>query len=295
MIIKNLIPIIFILIHTKFISCNWFNETKKFNLSNESIDVIIACHEKDKDVLSLCINGIKKHVKNYRRIIILSEKQFSNEAEWFNEALFPFSKESISKEFSLIDPNFYKNPNQVKRVGWYFKQIMNFYAAFIVPEISNNILILDADTIFLRPVEFVDKDGNMLHVPGTEHYQAYFDHMNRLLPGLKKVYPKHSGISHHMLFQKPILIDLFNLVESHHKTEFWKVYCKCVEKKEIELSGSADYEIYFNFALIRCPKQIKIRQLRWRNISKISLLKKYIKEGYDFVSWHSYIRQDSIK
>lgn len=291
---KFLLLISLTFLSSKFTYSNWFNETKKFNLSNNPIDIVIACHEKDKEVLNLCINGVKKFVKNSRRIIVISERSFTNKAEWFNEVLFPFSKRSISEEFNLIEPSFFKDPNKIKRVGWYFKQIMNFYAPFIVPGISENVLILDADTIFLRPVEFIDQSGNMLHVPGVEHYQAYFDHMNRLLPGLKKVYPKYSGISHHMIFQKPILEDLFNLIESHHKVPFWKAYCRCVSPKEMQYSGSADYEIYFNFVLMRSKDQIKIRELKWENITRISSLNDYIKKGYDFVSWHSYHRTDSL-
>ncbi len=285
--------LIFLNFITIIINSNWYQETKHYDLNNDPIDVIIACHEKDAKVLPLCINSVKKFVKNYRRIIILSEKQFTNEAEWFDESLFPFSKKSIANEFSLIEPKFFENPRNVVRVGWYFKQIMNFYAEFIVPNISKNILILDGDTIFLKPVEFLDDEGNMLHVPGTENYLAYFEHMGRLLPGLKKVYENYSGISHHMLFQKPILEDLFNLVESHHKIPFWQAYCRCVEPNEIQHSGSADYEIYFNFVLMR-TKQIKLRSLKWENISRISLLNYYIQNGYDFVSWHSYTREDSL-
>lgn len=295
--LKYFLPLIFIGI-IQCVSPNkkanlWFNKIKKFDLPKRPIDVVICCHEKDKKVLLLCIKGVKDFVENVRRIIVISEKPFTNEAEWFDESLFPFSKKSIGKEFSLIDPSFSTHTKKVNRCGWYFKQLMNFYSAFIVPNISTNILILDADTIFLKPVAFVDDKERMLHAPGTENYSAYFEHMNKLLPGLKRVVPKYSGISHHMLFQVPILKDLFKLVENHHKTEFWKAYCKCVDPKEIALSGSADYEIYFNFVLMR-TKQIKIRPLKWKNISKISLLDDYKKGNYDFVSWHSYIRVDDL-
>lgn len=273
---------------------HWADTIKIFPVKPDPIDIVIACHEKDIEILPLCIKNARQYVKNARRVIILSEKPFTQEAEWFDESRMPFSKKSIAEEFSLIDPTFKQDPNKIKRVGWYFKQIMNFYAAFVIPGVSSNILILDADTVFLRSTEFVDDQGVMLHAPGTEHYQAYFDHMQRFLPGLKKVLKEHSGISHHMLFQKPILEDLFSLVESHHNLKFWQAYCRCVDIKEIALSGSADYEIYFNFVLMR-TKQIKLRPFKWANITKRSDIKPHQEQGYTFVSWHSYNREDAQK
>lgn len=270
---------------------NWFDEQKTFPVKPDPVDVVIACHEKDIVILPLCIKNVRLYVKNVRRVIVVSEKQFTQEAEWFDESCMPFSKKSIAEEFSSIDPNFKQDQAKIKRVGWYFKQIMNFYAAFVIPEISSNLLILDADTVFLKPVDFVDENGIMLHAPGTEYYPAYFAHMQRFLPGLKKVFEQHSGISHHMLFQRSILEDLFNLVESHHKIEFWRAYCRCVDVKEIGFSGAADYEIYFNFVLMR-TNQIKLRPLEWANITKRSEIIPHQDKGYAFVSWHSYSRQD---
>lgn len=269
------------------ILAQWFRETKKFSLSMDPIDIVIACHEKDKDVLQVCIKSVKKYIKNARRIIVISEKKLTSQAEWFNEDLFPFSKKSIELEFSKIDPKFYSDKGKKDRIGWYFKQILNFYSLRIIPNISDNVLILDSDVIFLKPIQFIDQNGIMLHGPGEENHLPYFEHMNKLLPGLKRVIKQYSGISHHMLFQRPIIEDLFSLVESYHKTSFWKAYCHCVNPKDIALSGAADYEIYFNFLLMR-SNQYKIRPLKWRNIQRISDLKYLVNKNtvYDFVACH---------
>ena len=132
-------------------------------------------------------------------------------------------------------------------MGWYFKQIINFYVPSIIPNISSNVLILDADIIFNKPIEFVDNLGNMLHGPGIENHQPYLDHMHNLLPGLKKVYAELSGISHHMLFQKPVLEDLMSLVEEHHNKKFWQAYIHSINSSWPSRSWTADYEIYFNW------------------------------------------------
>jgi hypothetical protein len=271
---------------------NWLEKRIVFNVNNDPIDVFIACHEKDQDILQICVDGAKKYIKNVRRIIVASDRRLTDKAEWFDEADLPFSKKDIAREFAQRDPFFEESIQKKRRVGWYFKQIMNFYAPLVVPGISSNVLILDADTVFLKPVSFVDSKGTMLQAPGTEYHKPYFEHMERFLPGLKRVYLKYSGISHHMLFQRAVLKDLFHLVEKHHQCKFWQAYCRSVAIKDIPSSGSADYEIYFNFVLQRSD-QMKIRPLKWTNINQLKLIKQYQKNNFDFVSCHHWLREDN--
>ena len=88
------------------------------------------------------------------------------------------------------------------QVGWYYQQLLKLYAAFVIPDISSNVLIVDADTIFLNPVHFLNAQHAGLYNPGTEYNPPYFEHAAKLIPNFKKLFPQHSGISHHMLFQK---------------------------------------------------------------------------------------------
>ena len=197
-------------------------EAKKiYPLKNESIDVVITCHEKDKRTLDHCINGIKKYGKNIDKIFIVSAKKLTDNinAQWFDEAKFPFTKYDIA--LAIFDNNkeeadkFAKSP----RLGWIYKQIINLYALLVIDGISSNALILDSDTIFLNKVEFIDEQGNALYNPGTEYEPPYFVHAAKLIRGnnqIKKVFPYYSGISHHQLFQKPVLEDLFKQISENH-------------------------------------------------------------------------------
>lgn len=271
----------------------WTTQKKIYNLSNQPIDIVIACHEKDLYTLDKCIQSIKKYVRNKNRIIVISKYKLTEMAEWVSEEIFPFSKKSIETEFSKIDPLLYNDPTRLERMGWYFKQILNFYAPLVIPNISNNVLILDADIIFNKYVEFVDHEGNMLHAPGTENHKPYYDHMQNLLPGLKKVYSELSGISHHMLFQKPILEDLISLVEKHHNMKFWQAYIHAINPSWPSRSWTADYEIYFNFVLMR-TNQIKLRDLRWLDVNLKSDSIAYQEENFDFFACHHYLRNSKI-
>lgn len=258
-----------------------------YKFSKDPIDVVIPCVAKDKRTLDLCINGIKKNGSNIRRIIVVSPEKLTTKAEWFNEAKFPFSKQT------LINQIFKDENHEVKEqfkywVGWVYQQLLKLYAPFVIPNISSNTLLLDADTIFLNPVKFCDKNtGAGFFNPGTEYHTAYFEHGERLLPGFKRVYTEYSGISHHMLIQKPILEDMFSTVEKIFGIEFWKAFCNCIDLDYFDKACVSEYELYFNFTFLK-TNECKIRKLKWAN-AKLQDLEPFKKDGFHYVSCHSWM------
>ncbi|HSW85941.1 MAG TPA: DUF6492 family protein [Rhabdochlamydiaceae bacterium] len=259
------------------------------------IDVIIPCTDKDIPTLDLCIDGIRKNGRGIRRVIVVSAKRLTEKAEWFNERNYPFTPFDLALEIFRNHANAASSAHayvssKKTRVGWIYQQFLKFYAPFVIPDLSSNILILDADTIFLNPVSFLGDQGQGLYNPGTEHHFPYFELMGRLIPGLKKVFPKLSGISHHMLFQKTVLKDLLYTIESIHQIDAWKAICRCIDHRFLYEAALSEYEIYFNFVFTRSD-QMKVRYLKWTNIQKIEDIRKYKKRGYHYVSCHSYARK----
>ncbi len=254
----------------------------------DPVDVVIPCTSKDIRTLNLCIDGIKRYGKNINRVIVVSSEKLTDQAEWFGEADYPFSKNDIAYQIFKNEKKAHAYLNTPKnRIGWIYQQLLKLYASFVIPNLSSNVLILDSDTVFLNPVSFYDKKtGGGYFNSGTEYNRPYFTHAQKLIPGFKKVYRNHSGISHHMLFQRPVLEDLFQIVEDTHNQEFWRAACDCIDKKDI-FACISEYEIYFNFTLAR-TNQCKIRRLKWANV-RFQNLQKFRKQGYHYVSCHSYL------
>ena len=252
-------------------------------LQTHAIDVVIPCHNKDADNLSLCIAGIRNNVRDVRRIIVVSDTKFTNHAEWFPEHNYPFSFQEVKKQLRQVTSG---ATTKLYHVGWYLQQLLKLYAPFVIPNISENVLVIDADTTFLKPVTFIDEDGYALYSVGSEYHKPYFYHAQRMLPSLKKVFPEYSGICHHMLFQREPLLQLFNEVEEFHRKPFWKIFCRMVDETMINGSGASEYEIYFNYVFSHDYK-IKIRKLRWCNAQRIG--PEMRDEGYDYVSCHKYL------
>jgi hypothetical protein len=251
------------------------------------IDVVIPCHEKDTLTLDLCIKAIRRHCKGVKRIVVVSARPLTTLAEWFDEAQYPFTKQTALLEIfggdkSKVTTYLMRKHNMG---GWIYQQLLKLYAPITIPDISPNVLIVDADTMFLRDVEFFDTDGNALYATGTEYHMPYFHHIKRLLPGLQKKFPRLSGVTHHMLMQRPILERLFNGIISIHHCEPWKALCRCIDPREAQRSCISEYEIYFNYAFT-ASSHVKLRPLKWVNL-ELSKFKKGDTLGCHYVSCHN--------
>ena len=257
--------------------------------AKEPVDVVIPCCQKDAKVLDLCIEGIRKQGRNIRRVIVVSKTPLTDKAEWFDEKLYPFTIADLGKEIFPNDPSKAKwFSSECSRRGWIYQQLLKLYAPLVIPKISSNVLILDADVIFLRPVEFLTESGIGLYGTGTEWHGPYFKHMSRLLPKLRRVFPPHSGVCHHMLFQKRVIRNLFAKIVAYHKKEPWKALCACIDPDEIEGSCLSEYEIYFNY-LFSNSGQAKLRPLKWDQTADFSeaTLQASLQNGCDYIACHT--------
>ena len=227
------------------------------------IDVIIPAHRKDVDTIDLCIEGIRKNVKNVNRVIVVSKEKLTDKAEFYNEKDFPFSIEDVGNIVGFHNKTFN-----------YYGGLIQTTAALVIPDLSRDVLICDADTIFLKETEFVTEDDIALFnvsydVPKNVKNHPYIEHLSKLIPGLTRE-TEYSGICHHMLIQSDILRDLAKRVEEIHNMPFWKadIYVtrqeyNCIPKPKpthdkLPLLFTT-YELYFNYAIKYFPERVAIR------------------------------------
>lgn len=250
-------------------------------------DVVIPAHEKDVPILNHCIAAARRKIVGVRRIIVVSKERYTDKAEWFDEALFPFSFDFVRS---------YAGDS----VGWYFQQLLKFYAVFVIPNISENILILDSDTVFFRRVKMFDYQGRALYniskdknIERRDFDQDVAAHIRKLLPeiaveNLPQEFHEVSGISHHMVFNREILRDLFTRVEKHDGSgdPFYKIFLKLGNQSH----SVAEYQTYFNFILVFHRDKMKIRKLNYKNTADHKVSKYRFRFKYHYCSFHSYLR-----
>lgn len=271
------------------ITMQLFAEKIHYDFTNEPIDVVIPCAPSDQSTLNRCIEGIRKNGKGIRRIIVVSPEKLTDQAEWFDEKDYPFQKKDIC--LALFHGDETKANEYVagyNRMNWIYQQFLKLYANRTIPGISSNVLILDADTFFLNPVEFMTSSGFPLFAVGGEYMEPYFDHMKHLLPEINRQMD-YSGITHHMLFQRCVLEDLFQTIESIHKMPAWQAIAGSIQ--ELYWACMSEYEIYFNFIFSKSD-QPQVRHLKWQNSELIGILDTCAQEGYAYVSCHGWMRKD---
>jgi|TARA_X000001388_G_scaffold25909_1_gene18121 hypothetical protein len=227
------------------------------------IDVVIPAHRKDVDTLDLCIDGIRKNVKNVRRIIVVSKEKLTDKAEFYSEEKFPFSFTDVGDIVGFHRKTFN-----------YYGGLIQTTSALVIPDLERDVLVCDADTIFLKETEFINENDVALYnasydIPSHVTQHPYLEHMEKLIPGLTKQ-SRYSGICHHMLIQKDILKEMFERVEKYHNMPFWKADIS-VTQQEYRCIPSpkpahdklpllfTTYELYFNYVLKFHPERVAIR------------------------------------
>jgi hypothetical protein len=240
---------------------------------NIAFDIVIPVGPNDTDIINRQIEFTKANIVGYRKIYIISCNtglEIEN-CSIINESIFPFSIDDV-RGYGFGD-----------RSGWYLQQLLKLYAGFVIPDILERYLVIDSDTLFLKPTTFIDSNGKCLYATGTEYNKHYFTHMEKLSEKYTKVFPDFSGICHHMMFEVRYITEIFEDIRSIHGKEFWKVFLECVDKTSN--SGASEYETYFNYIFKNHEESVKIRHLSWKNCNEILKI-----SDLDFVSYHFYMR-----
>jgi len=241
-------------------------------------DVVIPYHEKDSEILPYCIDGIQRHLRGVRNIYVISREcpDIEDPIQWISESQFPFTLEDVGTYIQSTNG----------RQGWYYQQLLKFYAHTVIPGLLNKHLIVDSDVVFVRPVEFF-KGGKLLFDYGGMYVPAYFDHMQALSPTDFNSGSKESGVTDCMMFRADILQELFKRIETNHNRLMWQALLSYVVPERYNHSGMSEQEMYFHFVLANYPE---IHETRLLDKSHGVHLNELQRTDVDFLSFHAWFR-----
>lgn len=230
-----------------------------------SIDVIIPTHEKDLDTLNICIEYAKKNVIDVNEVYYVSRNKLTNNGIWIPESSFPFTLEDVTNKVG-----------KHWRTCWYYSGLIHSMASIIIPNIKKYVLIIDSDTIILKPTKFIENGISLFNVSPRDGLPCYYEHMTKLIPSLKKQY-HWSGVCHHIVINREILDDMIKRVEKIHNKSYWDAYIDVtlepyhslgehtqkdvIGKHESGQGRATFYELYFSFALQYHNDKVRIRKL----------------------------------
>jgi hypothetical protein len=279
------------------------------------IDIVIPAHAKDAVTLQYTVAGARQQVVGARRVIVVSREKLSDDAEFVPEAQFSslFSMDHVEAVLGSIGvfPNNTRTP-----FGWYFQQLLKFYAPLVIPGIAENVLVLDSDTVFLRPARFIEPRASssfskdplesgrgalppptIFTVTGDESGPQML-HMGRLLSGLRRQHDSMSAIAHHMLLNRGILRDMIAESEAAHAggssgegaaavvVPFHDLFLLEIDPGAEHKKSASEYEIYFNYFFARHKNQTRVRHVAWCNGLGLEMTQSSSSALYDFVSFH---------
>ena len=251
-------------------------------MKSKKFDIVFLCHEKDVKILKNSIRYAKKNIIGYRKIFIVSKKNYlpkRKDLSFFGERNYPFTKDDIKKYAPA------------GRAGWYYQQFLKLYFLNVAGEEAlDNVLIVDADTMFIRKTTFFENEIPLYNVD-IGHHQPYYDILEKVF-GFGKQTNEYSGTTHHMLFQRKYIEEILSVRGKSKAKEFWKIIMANIDTTTE--SSLSEQDLYFNYMLKHHLAKVKIRKMRFMNFPHYgdSWIKLFKILGYSYLSSHEYLRQE---
>lgn len=166
------------------------------------ISVIIPCHPKDSALMSFVLTGLEKNCLNQiTEVIIVSPSSF------------PITFKSklnlrILQDSDVLDPKLVatiKSNFPASQFGWVVQQVLKIRCA-LQHSVNEKILIVDSDTILIKPTLFVLGDCQTLSITREYHRQYVKQYQNFTNSDFDTGL---SYVTHYQLWQRDILASLW--------------------------------------------------------------------------------------
>jgi len=178
-----------------------------------------------------------------------------------------------------------------KRYGWVLQQLLS--VEFILNSNAAGVLLLDADTVLLRKVAWLDSKGNQKLLVGPAYHRPYHELLNKLIN--TDAEPKTTHVTHHMLLQPIYLRDIFQKFKLVDTRNLLDLLVENADQNE-ESALSVDFELYAQAILRLYPQKVELRKFsnisvtRSKSTNYASLKKNY--SDFNSVSMHSYLESE---
>lgn len=192
------------------------------------ITLLVPAVDKDLAVLEPCLDAARRCVKDPVAafwIVAPDSPRIRALAERFGATW-------IHEDTILPRP-----AKELKTRGWVLQQLIKLNACRHVP--TPDYVVLDADTIFLKPRSFF-RSGKALLLY-SDQYELLYNRSLELVFGTKRRYPV-SFVTHHMLMQRDEVAGLLARIESRFHRPWWDAILHEVDQGH--LISFSEYEMY---------------------------------------------------
>jgi len=277
---------------SRFYAANSFSFTnEKINREgNISIDVLIVAAEKDFHKLQLVISHAQENLNvkspNAMYIVVphlaMGHKVLSVLSKY--DYIKIVCEDSIVQKTVQDQIRSYYN----SRYGWVLQQLLKI--EFVKRSNAKGVLVLDADTILLKPRNWLDSASQQVLTPTWEYHLPYYEFLWDI--GLTKRNIDFSFVPHHMLIQPKKLEQCLSYFGLSNLTQLLDLILK---KEYVDQASpfSIDYEMYAQFMISFHPSEIILE--KWANLQinqkvsqeSISCYVAKYRDDYASISFHS--------
>lgn len=214
-------------------------------------DIFMPIGPNDYSIAAASVINKYRMLRGVREIFYCATQPLGIKATYVAESDYPFSKEAAITALGLDSKE-----KEIRfgldqsRFGWYYQQLKQLYLYQAQPFVLDNYVTMCTDMFFNKELPFFESDTPIYTYGREAPHVHYFQHMRRLHPQLR-CFDGRSAISHHSIFNRQVLLDLFCEVKSHTGKAFWEAFLRNVDPQQRQHSGAAEYEIYFNFMRLK--------------------------------------------
>jgi len=251
----------------------------------EKYDIVIVAHEKDFNNIKFIVENAVKNLTFDSIHLILSErteyKDLDTLKTYTNKPI------RVHKESDVL---IVEKSKLGYRPNWIYQMFLKIFQD--VTE-NDNFLIIESDTIILKPLSFFEGGKTIFYLGRDQNHKPYFD-FNHKVFGFGREYP-HSFISEFLMYDKKIVKNMLQLLECETPNDFMEI----VYKNTNPNCYPADYELYGNFVAKYHKDKFTTKKLNsnffgrrfevspfWSNNEISDLI--YKSDGKDALSFHTW-------
>jgi hypothetical protein len=241
-------------------------------------DVFMPIGPADYVIAQDSINNKHDFLPGLREIFYCAEQPLDCDAVYVSEKKYPFEAIGLEKIRNFGEA----------RLGWYYQQLKQLYFWSAEKTSLDFYLSICTDVFFNRKFDLFDADGNPIYTySASPTHQPYIDHMASLHPQLRS-FDGRSAVSHHAIFARYILMQLFHEVFLNSGLSFWEAFIKNISEENFLGAGAAEYEIYFNYLRL-IGEKFSVREPDYLDTGDHAIGRAH---GGSYYAYHHYMRNN---
>ena len=247
--------------------------------ADRPLTIVIPAVEKDAEVLGHCLQSVRQFVADPVAAVWVVAPE---------SARLRALAAAAGALFVLEDTILPKPARVLKTRGWVLQQFIKFNACHHVA--TRDYLVLDADTVFLRPQRFLRGDKSLLRY--SDQYELLYNRSLELIFGHGRRYPV-SFVTHHQLFAVDRMKSLLALLEQRFHRPWWEAIQQ--EMDQGHPVSFSEYEMYGHFIMDQPESRGQVALEYWwgldrdtTEVAQLDLLRLRVNPRINTVSFHQH-------